>query len=180
MAPRKIRLVAGLVRGKSVVDAETQLLYMQKAAAGIVLKTLKSAIANAVDQYDASPEALLIDRIMVNAGSTLKRWRPRAFGRAAPIHKRSAHITIALQSTKPLQRKEREKLVAVQATHEETRVLTHAHESADAHGVHDEAGHTPAVSDPRKVGSRHEPSRKGPEGKKSKGFLKKIFSRKTG
>jgi len=96
MSPRKVRLVVDLVRGLDTTKAEHQLQFMNKRAARPVLKLLQSAIANAENNNKLKKENLFIKKITVDQGPTLKRWRPRAFGRAATILKRSSHITIIL------------------------------------------------------------------------------------
>jgi len=101
MSPRKVRLVAGLVRGADVARAEAQLGLLNKAAALPVLKLLRSAIANAEHNNKLEREGLFIKSITVDGGPVLRRWRPRAFGRAAPIRKRTSHITIVLADQKP-------------------------------------------------------------------------------
>lgn len=100
MSARKVRLVAGLIRGLSALDALDQLKAVAKAARVPVEKTLRSALANAEHNHHVEPNALSIAQIMVDKGMFLKRWRPRAFGRAAPIHKHSCHITIVLSDEK--------------------------------------------------------------------------------
>ena len=96
---RKARLVADLVRGKSVADAQAILAYSTRAAAVPVRKVLQSAIANADHNHGLDPRELVIVRITVDEGPTLKRYRPRAMGRATSIHKRTCHITIGLAET---------------------------------------------------------------------------------
>ena len=96
MSPRKVRLVAGLVRRMPVNEAETQLKFLNKAAAEPVLKLLQSAIANAEHNHKLDAQKLWISHLTVDGGKTLKRWRPRAFGRAGAIRKRTSHITIKL------------------------------------------------------------------------------------
>jgi large subunit ribosomal protein L22 len=96
MSPRKIRLVVGLIRRMPVNEAETQLRFLNKAAALPVLKLLQSAKANAEHNHKLDLDKLWISHITVDGGKTLKRWRPRAFGRAAAIRKRTSHITIKL------------------------------------------------------------------------------------
>ncbi|MBI2552331.1 50S ribosomal protein L22 [Candidatus Uhrbacteria bacterium] len=95
MSPRKIRLLADLVRGKSLAQALLQLQVVTKAAKGPLLKLLQSARANA-EGKKMNPEKLYIQKITVDPGPTLKRFRARAMGRAAPIRKRTSHITIVL------------------------------------------------------------------------------------
>ncbi|MDO8490272.1 MAG: 50S ribosomal protein L22 [bacterium] len=96
MSARKVRLVADLVRGLSVHAALDQLKVMARLARVPVEKTLRSALANAEHNFHADVDSLRIAQITVDKGMFLKRWRPRAFGRAAPIHKHSCHITVIL------------------------------------------------------------------------------------
>ena len=96
MSPRKVRLVVDTVRGVDVNNAETRLKFIQKDAARPVLKLLQSAIANAEHNFKLDREKLFIKTIVADAGATLKRHRPRAMGRAAPIRKRTTHISIVL------------------------------------------------------------------------------------
>jgi large subunit ribosomal protein L22 len=98
ISPRKVRMVVDTVRGKSVSQALSILGFTRKKAALPVQKLLKSAVANAVENGDISDvDALVIDRIMVDEGPTLKRYMPRARGRATPIRKRTSHIRIMLR-----------------------------------------------------------------------------------
>ncbi|MFA5135120.1 MAG: 50S ribosomal protein L22 [Patescibacteria group bacterium] len=98
ISPPKVRLVIDIVRGLSVKDAEAQLQFMNKRAALPVLKLIRSAVANAEHNDKLKKEDLRIKRIMVDQGPTLHRWRPRAYGRAAPIQKRSSHVTVVLEN----------------------------------------------------------------------------------
>ena len=97
MSPRKVRLVADLVRGMNIKQAETQLRFLNKKAAKPVLKLLDSAVANAKNNFKSSGKDLYISEIFVNEGQTLKRWRARAMGRSAPIKKRTSNIKISLE-----------------------------------------------------------------------------------
>lgn len=96
IAPRKARLVVDLIRGKSVGEALAILRHTPKAASPIVEKLLNSAIANAEHNYQMNVERLYISQAYVNEGPTLKRYRPRARGRAFPIRKRTSHITLVV------------------------------------------------------------------------------------
>lgn len=96
IAPRKVRLVIDLVRGKQVGDAFAILKHTDKAASTVVEKVLKSAIANAEHNYNMDINSLLIKEAFVNEGPTLKRFRPRAQGRAGLILKRTSHIHIVV------------------------------------------------------------------------------------
>ncbi|MFY9462335.1 MAG: 50S ribosomal protein L22 [Candidatus Sungiibacteriota bacterium] len=100
IAPRKVRLAAGLMRGKRVFEAERELQFLTKRAAGPLLKLLKSAVANATHNFNLQKDNLYISKITVDGGSPLKRTRPRAFGRAFPIKKRTSHITLILGEIK--------------------------------------------------------------------------------
>jgi large subunit ribosomal protein L22 len=98
ISPRKVRMVVDIVRGKSVSQALSILGFTRKKAALPVQKLLKSAVANAVENGGVNDvDTLVIDRIMVDAGPTLKRYMPRARGRATPIRKRTSHIRIVLR-----------------------------------------------------------------------------------
>ena len=97
ISPRKVRLVVDLIRGKNVVQALGILDATAKRSSPVVKTLLKSAIANAEQQnQDLDVDSLMVRRIFVDAGPTLKRWRPRAMGRATPIRKRSSRITLAV------------------------------------------------------------------------------------
>jgi large subunit ribosomal protein L22 len=95
-APRKVRLVAKALVGKSVKDAEMELRYMVKRAAAPLEKLLASAVANAVNQAGIDANNLVIKEFRVDKGLVLHRSMPRAFGRASRIKKRSSHVTIVL------------------------------------------------------------------------------------
>jgi len=98
ISPRKVRMVVDTVRGKSVNQAVHILMFTRKEAAIPVQKLLKSAIANASENHGVTDvDDLFIDRITVDEGPTLKRFMPRARGRATPIHKRTSHIQIILR-----------------------------------------------------------------------------------
>lgn len=96
MSPRKVRYVANVIRRMDVALAETQLKFINKAASKPLLKLLLSAVANAEHNFKLDRSKLWICHLTVDGGPTLKRWRSRAFGRAAPIRKRTAHIVIKL------------------------------------------------------------------------------------
>jgi large subunit ribosomal protein L22 len=100
MSPRKVRLVTGMLRGMTVDTARTQLAFLPKAAALPVLKVLNSAAANAVNNFKLDETSLVIKAATADQGPALKRWRARAMGRAAPIKKRTSHITIVLTDGK--------------------------------------------------------------------------------
>jgi large subunit ribosomal protein L22 len=96
MAPRKISLVASLVRGRSVADALVILQYTPKRAAKPIAKTIASAKANAVNTHGIDEKSLIIDSLQIGHGARLKRFRPAARGRAAPYQKRTSHIHVVV------------------------------------------------------------------------------------
>jgi len=96
ISPRKARLVTELVKGKPVEEALTTLKFVPKKGARLVRKTLRSAVANAEHNPNIDVDTLYVKRIYVDEGPSMKRWRPRAMGRATRILKRSSHITVIL------------------------------------------------------------------------------------
>lgn len=166
MSPRKLRLVIDLIRGLDVEEATSQLRFMAKAGAGPVLKLLNSCVANAVNNFKLKRENLYIKTVTVDGGPVLKRWQPRAFGRATPIRKRSSHILIILaekiESKKKAEKPEKilEKPKVVETLKMATKKKTEEKKAEE------------------KPPEKDEPARK--EVKKSKGFFKKFFQRKTG
>ncbi len=95
-APRKVRLVTDLIRGKNVVAALNHLMFVPKKASAPIKKLLDSAIANAVHNFNIQPENLFVKEISVNQGPIMKRSMPRARGRAFPIHKHTSHVNLVL------------------------------------------------------------------------------------
>ena len=95
-APRKARLVMDHIRGKRVEQAQAILLHAPRAVSGDILKLLNSAVANAESAYELGPDELTVRRAFVDEGPTIKRFRPRALGRATKIAKRTSHMTIEL------------------------------------------------------------------------------------
>jgi len=93
ISPRKLRLVADMVRGKSVTEARSVLAFTPRGGSIVVEKVIESAVANAENNLDLSSDDLYISSIYVNGGPTMKRFRARAMGRAARIRKRTSHIT---------------------------------------------------------------------------------------
>jgi len=102
IAPRKARQVIELIRGKSVKDARAILMLTPRAAAPVVGKVLASAVANAENNDDLVADDLFVAQAYVDEGPTLKRFKPRAMGRASKIMKRTSHITISVDQRKEL------------------------------------------------------------------------------
>ncbi len=96
ISPQKARLVADVVRGKDVESAITTLRFMPKKAAEILRRVLESAVANAEQTETIDVDTLYVKEIQINGGPMLKRFRPRAMGRAGRILKRTSHITVVV------------------------------------------------------------------------------------
>ncbi len=108
IAPRKVRLVSNVISGMQVKDALIELSTQVKRSSEPMEKLLRSAIANAEHNFGLDPSNLYISSSIVGEGQRLKRWQPRAFGRANPIMRRLSKITLILEETVPgLNRKER-------------------------------------------------------------------------
>lgn len=100
-SPRKVRLIADLIRGKAVADAENALTFTTKRATGMFHKLLASAVANAQHNFKVSADKLFVSEVSVTKGPTLKRIRPVSRGRAHRINKRTSIVTIVLVAGKP-------------------------------------------------------------------------------
>jgi large subunit ribosomal protein L22 len=98
VTPMKARRIVDLIRGKDAQDALAMLKFAPQAASEPVAKVLASAIANAENNFSLDADTLVISRAFVDEGPTLKRFRPRAQGRAYRIRKRTSHITIEVES----------------------------------------------------------------------------------
>jgi large subunit ribosomal protein L22 len=103
MSPRKMRLVIDQIRGQDVNDAYSILQFSKKKASASIDKVLRSAVANATYKADEAGETLDVDSLyvseaFVDEGRTLRRWRPRAYGRATPVLKRSSHVTVVVDT----------------------------------------------------------------------------------
>lgn len=98
MSPRKMRVVANMVRGERVEEAINLLRLTPKKAAGIIAKALESAAANAEDKSggEVDIDSLVVRYILVDGGPIIKRWMPRAMGRASRINHRTSHLTIVV------------------------------------------------------------------------------------
>lgn len=101
ISPKKIRLVADLIRGMDAGEAAVQLNFSVKSAALPLAKLLKSAVSNAEENFNLDKNNLFIKEIRVDEGQTIKRWRPRAFGRATMIRKRTAQVSLVLEEKEP-------------------------------------------------------------------------------
>ena len=95
-SPRKVRMVADMIRGRSVDDALSILRLQQRKAAKMLSKVLGSAIANATENEKADSDKLVVTKVSVDCGPVQKRWMPRSMGRANRINSRTSHVTIVV------------------------------------------------------------------------------------
>ena len=96
IAPRKVRVVMNLIRGKNVADAFAILKFTPKVGADVIEKVLKSAVANAENNFDMNVDKLYVTSAYVDQGPTLKRIHPRSRGQAFSIFKRTSHVTVVV------------------------------------------------------------------------------------
>lgn len=118
ISPRKVSVVAALVRGRSVSDAITILEHTPRRSASAVKETIKSAKANAEHNHNYKPATLFISEISVTPGARLKRWRPAARGRALPFERKTSHIRVVVDGE---QREIKKTAKAIAKTTEETK-----------------------------------------------------------
>ncbi|MDO8626227.1 MAG: 50S ribosomal protein L22 [Candidatus Magasanikbacteria bacterium] len=96
MGPRKMRLLADVIRGRDVARAESALSVLNKKGSPVLIKLLRSAVANAKNNHNLDTNLLRVASLTVDGGPSLKRWLPRAHGRATPIRERTCHVTLTL------------------------------------------------------------------------------------
>lgn len=165
IAPRKTRVVADVIRGMPIADAEAELVFRRERAAKPLLKLLKSAAANAKEQ-GLSPQTLVVKSIMVNKGIRLKRWLPRAQGRATPLHKDRSHVLLILEES--TQKKGRFQFGVV----------------SDSVKKDVKSAKSPAKKAPQKDDAKKSPKLPEEETAKAKivekpGFFRRVFRRKS-
>ncbi len=107
ISPKKVRLVVDVIRNLKALDALDQLKYITKAASKPLEKLLKSAVANAENNFEIKKDTLKIKEIRVDEGPTIKRWRPRAYGRATTIRKRTSHVSVVLEGEGDIKKKKK-------------------------------------------------------------------------
>ncbi len=188
MSPKKVRLIADVIRGMKVEAALTQLAFVNKLATRPVIKLLDSAISNAENNFSLKRDNLFVKEIKVDMAGTLKRWQYKAHGRATPLRKRNAHIVLILdelvptkakakkvKAEKPVKVKSLEKIKEKAASEKiklpKEEIITKEHEKETAEQPFDvrlEGKH------------RHKQNEDKRNMKGDKGFIKKIFNRKSG
>ncbi len=186
MSPRKVRLVVDVARGKEVQAALEQLKFVNKLAVKPVVKLINSAVANAKHNFEIEPDNLYVKEIKVDEGPTLRRWMPRAFGRATPLRKRTSHINLILSEIKesgvkqakkqkieaPIKLESKPKEEGEVKIVDKTKEIKEKMEEKEAASEKDKS-----IVDLRGEGrGKHTKI----EGKSHKGFVGKIFRRKSG
>lgn len=184
ISPKKVRLVLDVIRGMQVEEAQGQLKFIPKRACVYILKLLNSAIANAENNFNLKKDNLYIKEITADEGPSLKRWMPRAMGRATLLKKRSSCIKIVLaekvESKKIIKANQKiaEPIKIKEGIKDAETVVRHVEEKPQALKTEE---HKPEISDVRMEGKHRHKDRLDKIQKKGKGgFLKKVFSRKAG
>jgi large subunit ribosomal protein L22 len=170
ISPRKVRLVANVIKKLPVSEAEAQLMLHPRRPASIILKLLRSAVSNAKNKK-LEESKLFISDIRVNQGPILKRWIPRAQGRATPIHKNTSHVEITLkESEKPVQSRFITEIKKVKKPKKE---VAHKHE-------HEEEGHEHAEEKAKQLKTeKQEKIKKERKASEKREFVQKLFRRKS-
>lgn len=166
MSPRKVRLVIDLIRKMPVDKALAQLKFTNKIATEPVAKMIESAIANGVNTYGLDRNNLFIKEIRSDEGTTLKRWMPKAHGRATVIRKRGAHVKVVLGE------------IVDSGKHEKKVVKTEAPMKLE--DLAKEAEKTSKTSKKKEVEEGVTPKVKTSKAAPEKGFAAKVFRRKVG
>lgn len=166
-SPKKVRLVVDLVRGLEVSKALEQLSFANKKAALPVSKLIKSAIASAQHNYELDENNLFVKEIKVDEGGMLHRWTPKAHGSATPIRKRMSHILVILSEIKDsgVKAAKKREIEAPLSLGDMAKNDSSVSEDKD-------------IKDSLKKGDKF--SGKNSEGAGKKGFVNKIFQRKSG
>lgn len=123
IAPRKLRLVADLIRGQDALLAKTKLSFLIKKGSKPFLKLLESALANARNNFQLDEKDLYLAKVLVDEGRKLKRWRPRARGQAFPIQKKTSHLLIVLEPKKGASLKRLEKIETKKEVRERAKIV---------------------------------------------------------
>jgi large subunit ribosomal protein L22 len=178
MSPRKVRLVTDSIAGMNADAALVQLQHVTKKASGIVEKLLKSALANAENNFGLDRDNMFISHISVGEGMRLKRWLPRAQGRATLILKRTSHIKLELEEVvegknrKSKQEIEKERAKRQSEEEKQLKEDVKALEKEEGEKKEEQLIEKTAV---KKVSAKKEVKKKGQDS----GFLKKVFQRKS-
>jgi len=188
MSARKVRLVVNVVRGLPVARSLDLLKFTQKNAVKPVTKLLKSAVANAQHNFELDKDNLYVKTITVDDGKTLRRWLPRAHGRATTIRKKSCHINLILEEIKPSGNvKAKQQVIDVPiklgSQPEKNSEIKIKEKKGKDIGSPEPVGENPSEEKGKDISDIRRQGRAGHskiEGGSSKGFIKKMFRRKSG
>jgi large subunit ribosomal protein L22 len=172
ISARKVRSVVDVIRGMDAVQAQARLKFVPKRSSDPILRLLNSALSNAKNNFNLDEKNLFISKITVDSGSSLKRWMPRAMGRATPILKRTSHINLVLDekvpgktvSKKPDKKEAKEKKQVLPAGREEAIVAV------------DEQNEPERTPRPYNASTQ---SKKRFFSRQTMGNIKKVFRRKS-
>src|SRR4030042_3779171 len=178
ISPRKVRLSAGSIKGLDVSDALVQLENTVKRSSPVIGKLLNSAIANAENNFGLDKDNLYVYNIQVEEGTRLKRWLPRAYGRATQLLKRTSNIIITLEErVEGKGRKSKEQMEKIKKEREETKKKMEKELREQKEKEEKEIKEKEGVD--KFLADKEKPSyAKASEGKK--GWMKRMFQRKSG
>lgn len=182
ITPRKVRLVADLIKGRDVEDVKAQLRHIVKRSCPVIEKLLKSAIANAENNLGLDRDNLYVYDVQVGEGARLKRWLPRAFGRASQILKRTSNITLILEErVEGKNRKSKEQMEKIKKERTETKKklekeIQEERDKAEKKKPSSAKATEVKAEIPFREKKAEDEQKKG--GKK--GWMKKMFQRKAG
>ncbi|MBU1102887.1 50S ribosomal protein L22 [Patescibacteria group bacterium] len=176
ISPRKARLVSNLIKGMGVPKAQAQLTFLVKKPAPLILKLLNSAVANAKSNFDIQAENLYIQKIVVEAGPSLKRWLPRAMGRATPLLKRTCSIKVVLAELSPTAKKAKKTAKPEVVKPEE--VLPESKKKEETVALEEKISKTKTPVSAKPYGASSE-SKKRIFSRQTFGNIKKMFRRKS-
>lgn len=174
LAPRKVRAVVNLVKGKTVSEALDQLEYFVRRPVGPLKKLINSAVANAENNFNMVKSNLYIKGLTVDEGAKLKRFRAKGFGRAAAIQKKTSHIKIILDERTPGLRAEKKTRLKKEAS-EEVERETRAHENKK----HFDSAPSYAEASAGRQGKPEVKREMGKRGGMLENIGKKLFQRKA-
>ncbi len=182
-SPRKVRLVIDVIRSMPTAKALDQLRFLNKKATDPISTLIESAVANAVNNFGLDKDNLFVKSIMVNEGRTLKRWMPKAHGRATTIRKRSCHVILVLgeikdSGVKTAKKQKVEEPVKIESLAGSVKELPKAKKiKTVVKEVKESEDASKEIVEPTMSG-RHGHAKI--EGGSSKGFAGKMFRRKSG
>ncbi len=187
MSPQKVRLVTRILPGKDVGLAEQELKFLHKGAADPVLALLRSATANAENNFDMEKGNLFVKEVMVNEGPTYKRWRARSRGMAAQIAKRTSHISIVLDEKEPGKKTSDKKKATAKKADQPKVVKLKSRDEIKKLGKEAAADDKDKKASDQKLDEktgyfqkrREDREKKGQQKKGMRGFVDKMFRRKS-